>query len=309
MTDVKTSPGFLHLHALNGGGEWLHMCIKHRETSAYLMEVAMLDDLVVDAMIEEDTRSRVRVLDDGIMVLLKAMHVGQDMARPEDMVSIRIWIDKTRVITTREADVDPILALHQKLSAGAGPTTPGEFLADLIEEHLDEVDDHIEELEDAVNRIEGLVGTHQTEAACPNMAQTQSRISGFLRHLGPQKPVLEHLSRCKHSLLSERERTRIDDGLDQLLRYLETLQNLRDRVDILNDQVARIQDRQLTRSSFVFSVVATLFLPLGFIVSAFGVNLMGVPFEGHANGFTILMVIYLALVAGMLVLFRWRKWF
>jgi zinc transporter len=29
------------------------MCIKHRETSAYLMEVAMLDDLVVDAMIEE----------------------------------------------------------------------------------------------------------------------------------------------------------------------------------------------------------------------------------------------------------------
>ena len=110
MTDVKTSPGFLHLHALNGGGEWLHMCIKHRETSAYLMEVAMLDDLVVDAMIEEDTRSRVRVLDDGIMVLLKAMHVGQDMARPEDMVSIRIWIDKTRVITTREADVDPILA-------------------------------------------------------------------------------------------------------------------------------------------------------------------------------------------------------
>ena len=153
------------------------------------------------------------------------------------------------------------------------------------------------------------MGTHQTEAACPNMAQTQSRISGFLRHLGPQKPVLEHLSRCKHALLSERERARIDDGLDQLLRYLETLQNLRDRVDILNERVARIQDRQLTRSSFVFSVVATLFLPLGFIVSAFGVNLMGVPFEGHANGFTILMVICLALVAGMLVLFRWRKWF
>ena len=46
MTDVKTSPGFLHLHALNGGGEWLHMCIKHRETSAYLMEVAMLDATV-----------------------------------------------------------------------------------------------------------------------------------------------------------------------------------------------------------------------------------------------------------------------
>lgn len=109
--------------------------------------------------------------------------------------------------------------------------------------------------------------------------------------------------------MSERERTRIDDGLDQLLRYLETLQNLRDRVEILNDQVARIQDRQLTRSSFVFSVVATLFLPLGFIVSAFGVNLLGIPLDDHENGFTILMMICLALIAGMLALFRWRKWF
>ena len=121
--------------------------------------------------------------------------------------------------------------------------------------------------------------------------------------------MLEHLSRCKHSLLSERERTRIDDGLDQLLRYLETLQNLRDRVDILNERVARIQDRQLTRSSFVFSVVATLFLPLGFIVSAFGVNLMGIPMSNSPHGFTVLMAICLAISVALLILFKFKKWF
>ena len=81
MDTARKSPGFLHLLPLKGGGEWLHMCIRHKETSTYLMDEVALDDLIVDALMEEDTRSRLRVRDEGIMVLLKAMHLrGEDMA-------------------------------------------------------------------------------------------------------------------------------------------------------------------------------------------------------------------------------------
>ena len=91
MDTARKSPGFLHLLPLKGGGEWLHMCIRHKETSTYLMDEVALDDLIVDALMEEDTRSRLRVRDEGIMVLLKAMHLrGEDMARPEDMISMRL---------------------------------------------------------------------------------------------------------------------------------------------------------------------------------------------------------------------------
>lgn len=310
MNDARTTPGFLHLHALASGGDWLHMCIKHQETSAYLMEVAMLDDLIVDAMVEEDTRSRIRVRDDGIMVLLKAMHVrGEDMAEPEDMVSIRVWIDAQNVITTREADVDPILALAARIEGGTGPATPGDFLADLVEEHLDEIDAHIEHLEDAVGGLEEMIVRHKTEAACPGMAGIQTRISGFLRHLGPQRAVLETLAGCDHPILSARNRARLDDGLNQLLRYLETLQSLRERIDILNDQVTRIQDRQLSRSSYTFAVAATIFLPLGFITGLFGVNLPGIPMNENPQGFALLLAACVGLAVVLLALFRWRKWF
>lgn len=71
MDTARKSPGFLHLLPLKGGGEWLHMCIRHKETSTYLMDEVALDDLIVDALMEEDTRSRLRVRDEGIMVLLK----------------------------------------------------------------------------------------------------------------------------------------------------------------------------------------------------------------------------------------------
>jgi zinc transporter len=308
METVQQNPGFLHMSDLSGGGTWLHMCIKHRETGDFLMDVAMLDDLIVEAMTEEDTRSRVRMRNDGIMVLLKAMHVqGDDMADPEDMVSMRVWIDRERVITTREADVDPIREIAARIGAGAGPAAPADFLADLIEVHLDEVDGHIERIEDDVDRLETLIGLHQTETACPTIADTQMRISGFLRHLGPQRPVFEALSASMLPVLTDRARARFDDGLNQLLRYLETLNSLRERIDILNDQVTRIQDRQLNRSSYAFAVAATIFLPLGFVTGLFGVNLMGIPLERSPWGFWVLAAACIGVSALLLIAFRWRK--
>ena len=140
MQTAQHQPGYLHLLRLKDGSPWLHMCIRHAETAAYLMDEAELDDLIVDALLEEDTRSRVRLRDDGIMVLLKAMHLkGEEMAKPEDMVSIRLWLAPGNVITTREADVDPEIEIASRLIAGEGAETPGAFLADLVEEHLREI--------------------------------------------------------------------------------------------------------------------------------------------------------------------------
>lgn len=309
MDTARATPGFLHLLSLNGGGEWLHMCIRHKETSAYLMDEVSLDDLIVDALMEEDTRSRIRVRDEGIMVLLKAMHLrGEQMARPEDMISMRLWLTPERVISTREADVDPILEIAMRLKDGAGPATPGAFLADLVEEHLDEVETQVEMIEDDTARIAQMIGNHELEFACPNMADTENRISGFLRHLTPQRPVLETLSTLRHPVLDDRDRARLDDGLNRLLRYLETLQNLREQINILNDQVSRIQDRRLNRSTYAFAAATTIFLPLGFVTGLFGVNLMGLPFAENALGFWFLAAICLGLSLSLLALFRWRKW-
>ena len=91
---------------------WLHMVIKHVETATYLVDVEHLDKFIADAMLREETRSRILAHDDGVMVLLKAMRQGEGF-RPEDMISLRVWIDAERVITTREADVDPILDLRE----------------------------------------------------------------------------------------------------------------------------------------------------------------------------------------------------
>ncbi len=237
------------------------------------------------------------------MVLLKAMHVrGQSMANPEDMVSMRLWLTPRNIISTREADLDPIVAIASRVTGGSGPDSPGDFLADLVKEHLDEVEHHLEQLEDDADATGRMIGDHQMNDACPNIAEIETRISGFLRHLRPQRPVLESLSTLNHPVLDDRARARLDDGLNRLLRLLETLQSLRDRLDIFDEQVRRIQERRLSESSYRFAVAATVFLPLTFLTGLFGVNLMGLPFEKSPLGFWFLVMLCVFTLAAVVPL-------
>lgn len=70
MIEAERTPGFLHLLQMTGGASWLHMCIHHRETESFLSSVTGLDKLIAAAMVSEDTRSRLRVHGQGVMVLL-----------------------------------------------------------------------------------------------------------------------------------------------------------------------------------------------------------------------------------------------
>lgn len=312
MLNAKHIPGFLHLLPLNGSGQWLHMCIHHQETASYLMDELGLDDLIVAALVEEDTRSRLRVHDEGIMVLLKAMRAeDHTMPRAENMVSMRIWLSSSSVVSTREADAGPILEVAASLAANSGPATPGDFLVDLIEQHLKSVERFVEQMEDKTVLVGSMVTRYDVELACPKMTEIDINISESLRHLSPQRAILENLSNLQHKLLTNRGRARIDDALVHLLRSLEALHSMRERIDILNHQIGRIQDRRLSRSTYIFAAAATIFLPLTFLTGLFGVNLMGLPFSHSPHGFWNLVTASGSIVVVALVIFsicRWRKW-
>ncbi len=244
------------------------------------------------------------------MVLLKAMHLRADgVGHPEDMVSMRIWIDERRVITTREEDVDPILELAEDISQGRGPATPGDFLCDLIEEHLAEVSEQVEMLEDGVGSASAAFWfSTRRKRHARAWPVPRPRSLAFFVIFGPQRAVLQTLTTLVVPPLNIITRGPTGGHLNQLLRLLETLENLRDRIDILSDQANRIQERQLNQSSYVFAVVSTIFLPLNFVTGLFGADLLGLPFADATNGFWVLVGLCLLMSVGLVAVFRWFKW-
>lgn len=72
---------------------WAHLNANHADTAAWLAsQISNLDDIVIEALLAEETRPRFVPVNDGVLLTLRGVNLNAN-ADPEDMVSIRmLWI-------------------------------------------------------------------------------------------------------------------------------------------------------------------------------------------------------------------------
>ena len=106
---------------------WTHLDRSSGDTPKQL-EVARLDRFVIEALTADETRPRCTVHGDGVLLNLRGVNLNPG-AEPEDMISIRFWIEEARVISV---GLRPLSATGDMLDAmerHQAPTTPGSLVA------------------------------------------------------------------------------------------------------------------------------------------------------------------------------------
>ncbi len=62
------------------------------------------------------------------------------------------------------------------------------------------------------------------------------------------------------------------------------------------------------RNSYVLSIVAAIFLPLGFLTGLFGVNIGGMPGTEAALAFWLLTSVSVVIGIALFLIFKFSKW-
>jgi len=88
------------------------------------------------------------------------------------------------------------------------------------------------------------------------------------------------------------------------MRYVEELDAIRERAQIIKDELANIIVDRLNKNTYVLSVIAAIFLPLGFLTGLLGINVGGIPGVGNPTAFTVFCILLLILVAIQILIFR-----
>lgn len=101
----------------------------------------------------------------------------------------------------------------------------------------------------------------------------------------------------------------MEEELDRVTRHVEELEELANRTQILNEELRNVHAERLDNLAYVFSVVATTFLPLGFLTGLLGVNVGGMPGLEHPFAFWIFTAMCFGLALVMIAFFKMLKWF
>ena len=87
--------------SVDQGFQWVHGHRADQQTKKWIESLPMLSTPIKAALLAEDTRPRVEVCNEGILIIIRAVELVANM--PEEMPSLRLWIDEKRLISLRNS--------------------------------------------------------------------------------------------------------------------------------------------------------------------------------------------------------------
>jgi zinc transporter len=95
---------------------------------------------------------------------------------------------------------------------------------------------------------------------------------------------------------------------DRITRYIEELEEVRERAAVLQDELLNQLTEAANRTIYLLTIVAAVMLPLSFITGLLGINVGGMPGEGSPSAFWIVCLLLVAFGLGEVWVFRRLKW-
>ena len=102
---------------------------------------------------------------------------------------------------------------------------------------------------------------------------------------------------------------RLQEAQNNITRFVEDLQSLRERSHSVQDEVANILTERLKRNTYMFSLIAAIFLPLSFLTGLLGINVPGIPGADDPEAFAVFCGILAAVVVAQVAVFKKLRWF
>lgn len=266
-----------------------------------------MNEIAVSALVSEETRPRTLNRGDNLLLALRGVNLSPG-CEPEDMVSLRIWSDGTRIISTRRRKLVSTQDVIEELEAGSGPRNTAELLVAWIDRVVLRMNDTIEQLEDEVLALEELILGGETSGMRVQIAQLRKKTISLRRYLAPQREAMNRLANENLSWLDEINRLRLREINDRQMRYIEDVDEIRDRAALAQEELFTRVSEQMNERSYIFTVVATIFLPLGFFTGLMGINVGGMPGVENSVAFWVVVGLCLGLTVALGLLFRFKRW-
>jgi zinc transporter len=296
------------------GTAWIHLDRNAPATERWLAERLKLPPLAVEALMDQETRPRVAVyppgkkgVPGGTLLILRGVNLNPG-ADPEDMVSIRLWVEERRVVSVVIRRLRAVTDLEALLDSGHGPQAPGALVAELADLLTENAAPVVTGMDERLDELEiGVEGGHD-ETVRGELLELRHRALALRRFVAPQRDALQRLAAMPPDWLADADRMKLQETADEVTRLVEHLNFVWERAAMLQEQALARSSERTNQRLYMLAIVAGLFLPLSFVTGLLGINVAGLP--GTESPYAFLLVCLLLVVFGLAEywLFRRLKW-
>jgi magnesium transporter len=269
-----------------------------------------LHRLAMEDVLNLHQRPKVEEFEDHLFIIVRMA----DPAQSGDTEQVSLFLGRNFVVSVQEKPgdcFDPVRArVRDKTSRLRGQRA--DYLAyalmdSVIDGYFPELEalgEHLEDLEDSV------VSNPQPESVTL-LHDVKRQLLSLRRAVWPSRELLGTLSREEHDLFQPDTRPYLRDCYDHTVQLMDLIETYREIASGLIDVYISSVSARLGEIMKVLTIIATIFMPLGFIASLYGMNFdravspWNMPELGWRLGYPFALAL-MGVCAGAMIGYFWR---
>jgi magnesium transporter len=266
--------------------------------------------LVLEDILDIEQRPKIEDYEDYLYIVLQTIsHTPEAEEVGAEQVSL--ILGRHYVISFHEGNGDLFAPIRERLFKGKGRIRKlgADYLAYAIIDLI--VDNYFVALEtfsDKVEFLEDEVVIRPTPQTLREVHRFKNDMIMLRKSLWPLREVIARLERRESPLISDNLTLYLKDVYDHTIIAIEEVETYRDILSGMIDIYLSSMSNRLNEVMKMLTIIATIFMPLSFIASLYGMNFKNMPELQWHYGYYV-AVAFMGLIAfSMLWYFRRKHW-
>ncbi|HEX2923528.1 MAG TPA: magnesium/cobalt transporter CorA [Chloroflexota bacterium] len=269
-----------------------------------------LHPLTLEDVLNTEQRPKLEAFEDYLFIVLKTLH-WDDKTSATDFEQASIVVGRNFVLTFQERETDVFEPVRQRLRNDKSRIRKlgSDYLAySLIDVVVDNYFLVLEKLGEKIEDLEEQLVARPGPALLNEAQRLRSQLIFLRKSVWPLREVVSEMSRRETPLIEESTGVYLRDVYDHTVQVMDTVETYRDMIaEMLDIYLSSISNRT-NEVMKVLTIIATIFIPLTFIVGLYGMNFDYMPELRSPWGYPAVLTFMAAIAILMVAYFRRKGW-
>lgn len=293
------------------GKAWINICgIDDIQTIELVGKRFGLHPLLLEDIMSSGQRSKLDDYKDSIYVVVKMLNYNEENQQVEDE-QVSLVLGKDYLISFLESKNNVFAPIYERLRPAnsrirqRGVDYLCYTLIDCLVDNyffiLEKVDANLESLEEELIKF-------PSAKTLQKIQKSKREISLLRKSVWPMREVISNFRRIETPLIQDTTKLYVHDVYDHTIQAIDVIESFRDIASGMIDIYLSNISQRMNEIMKVLTVVSTIFVPLTFIASIYGMNFDNIPELHWSHGYYDVLGLMAVLTLFMLYFFRRKHW-
>lgn len=269
-----------------------------------------LHPLMLEDVVNTEQRPKIDAFDDYLFIVLKML--AYDIRLDAIVVEqVSIVLSKKFVLLFQEPGGDVFDTLRERIRNPKSRLRKEDnsYLAySIIDTIVDNYFFILEKLNEKIDELSDHIISNPTQDVPMRLHALKRQMLFLRKSIWPLRDVLNLLLKEHRGLLSDPTLFYLRDVLDHTVQVIDNLEMMREMLSALLEVYLSKINMKTNEVIKVLTVIATIFMPITFVASIYGMNFHDMPELHWPLGYAMVWSVILLITIIMLIYFRRKRW-